>query len=115
MKTTNNKQHMILTPNSQPELITQDTPQLSPRVSKLKDLIEEMDTEKKLMRGKHQQFPMKTRTNTSKKQQNNLPVNRHQKQEPAQGSRELIRPYRKGTNNHEQFLYRTHHKEKKYV
>lgn len=32
METTNNEQQISLTPNSQPELITQDTPQPSPRV-----------------------------------------------------------------------------------
>ena len=43
MKTTNNEQQISLTPNSQPELITQDTPHPSPRVAELNDLIEEMD------------------------------------------------------------------------
>ena len=46
MKTKNNEQQISLTPNSQPELITQDTPQLSPRVEELNDLIEEMDIKK---------------------------------------------------------------------
>ena len=41
MKTMNS-----LTPSSQPELITQGTPQLSPRVVELNDLIQEMDIEK---------------------------------------------------------------------
>jgi len=35
-----------LTPNSQPELITQDTPQPSPRVEELNSLIDEMDIKK---------------------------------------------------------------------
>ena len=47
MKTKNNEQKISLTPNSQPELITQDTPPPSPRVAELNDLIEEMDIEKK--------------------------------------------------------------------
>ena len=46
MKITNNDQQINLTPNSQPELITQDTPQPTPRVAELNDLIEEMDIEK---------------------------------------------------------------------
>ena len=37
---------MNLTPNSQPELITQDTPQPSPRVEELNSLIDEMDIKK---------------------------------------------------------------------
>ena len=43
MKTTNNEQQISLTPTSQPELITKDIPQPSPRVAELNDLIEEMD------------------------------------------------------------------------
>ena len=39
---------MNLTPNSQPELITQDTPQPSPRVEELNSLIDEMDIKKTL-------------------------------------------------------------------
>ena len=35
-----------LTPNSQPELFTQDTPQPSPRVEELNNLIDEMNIEK---------------------------------------------------------------------
>ena len=35
-----------LTPNSQPELFTQDTSQPSPRVEELNNLIDEMDIEK---------------------------------------------------------------------
>ena len=46
MKTTNEESKMDLTPHSQPELITQDTPQQTPRVEKLNSLIEEMDIEK---------------------------------------------------------------------
>ena len=67
MKTTNNKQQISLSPNSQLELITQDTPQPSPRVVELNDLIEEMDIEKTPIRGKPQHLSMKTRTKTSKK------------------------------------------------
>ena len=37
---------MHLTPNSQPEPITQDTPQQTPRVEELNNLIDEMDIEK---------------------------------------------------------------------
>ena len=36
-----------LTPNSQPEPITQDTPQQTPRDEQLNNLIEEMEIEKK--------------------------------------------------------------------
>ena len=67
MKITNNDQQINLTPNSQPELITQDTPQPTPRVAELNDIIEEMDIEKTLIRQRHQHNPMKTRTKTSKK------------------------------------------------
>ena len=43
MKTMNNEQQIRVTPNSQPKLITQDTPQPSPRVAELNDLIEEIN------------------------------------------------------------------------
>ena len=52
IKTTNNEQQINLTPNSQPELITQDTSQPSPRVAELNDFIEEMDIEIKLNKRK---------------------------------------------------------------
>ena len=59
MNTKNNEQQISLTPNSQPELITQDTPQLSPRVEELNDLIEEMKFEKNPTRGNPQYLLMK--------------------------------------------------------
>ena len=37
---------LYLTPNSQPEPITQDTPQLTPKDEQLNNLIEEMEIEK---------------------------------------------------------------------
>ena len=40
MKTTNEETKMDLTPHSQPELITQDTPQQTPRVEELNSIIE---------------------------------------------------------------------------
>ena len=43
MNTNKEKIKIDLTPNSQPELITQDTPQQTPRVEELNNLIEEMD------------------------------------------------------------------------
>jgi len=46
MTTKNNNSTMHLTPNSQPEPITQDTPQQTPRVEELNNLIDEMDIEK---------------------------------------------------------------------
>ena len=46
LKTTNDESKMDITPNSQPELITQDTPQQSPRVDELNSLIDDMDIEK---------------------------------------------------------------------
>ena len=46
MKIFNEETKMDLTPHSQLELITQDTPQQTPRVEKLNSLIEEMDIEK---------------------------------------------------------------------
>ena len=67
MKTTNNEHQISLTSNSLPELITQDTQQPSSRVSKLTDIIEEMDIEKKTMGEKHQHLTMKIRTKKSKK------------------------------------------------
>ena len=46
MKKTNNEQQISLILNSQPELITQDTPKPSSTVAELKDLIKVMDIEK---------------------------------------------------------------------
>ena len=48
-----------LTPNSQPELITQDTPQPSSRVEELNNLIDRMDIEKIPIKGKLQHLPTK--------------------------------------------------------
>ena len=44
MNTNNEEMKIDLTPNSQPELITQYTPQQTPRVEELNNLIEEIDT-----------------------------------------------------------------------
>ena len=46
LKTKNDESKMDITPHSQPELITQDTPQQTPRVEELNSLIDEMDIEK---------------------------------------------------------------------
>ena len=45
-------QQVNLTPNSQPEMITQDTPQQPPRVEELNNLINEMDIEMTLNKRK---------------------------------------------------------------
>ena len=52
METNNDESKMDITPHSQPELITQDTPQQTPRVEELNSLIEEMDIEKTLNKRK---------------------------------------------------------------
>ena len=75
-----------LTPNSQPEPITQDTPQQTPRDEQLNNLIEEMKIGKKnLTRGNHQHYLKKLKTKKTKKQQK-ITVNPHPKREPALGS-----------------------------
>ena len=46
METKKDESKMNITPHSQPELITKDTPQQTPRVEELNNLIDEMDIEK---------------------------------------------------------------------
>ena len=46
MNTNKEKIKIDITPNLQPDLITQDTPQQTPRVEELNNLIEEVDIEK---------------------------------------------------------------------
>ena len=62
MNTNKEEIKIALTPNSQPELITQDTPQQTLKVEELNNLIEDMDTEK---------TPNKKKTPTPSKENQN--------------------------------------------
>ena len=81
------KKKIELTPNSHLEPITQDIPQQTPRDEELNNIIEEMDIENTLTRGKHQLLLKKIRTKKKiKKLQKKLTVNPRPKQEPVLGS-----------------------------
>ena len=81
------KRKIELTPNSQAKPITQDTPQQTPRDEELNNIIEKMDIENTLTRGKRQLLLKKIRTKKKiKKLQKKLTVNPRPKQEPALGN-----------------------------
>ena len=78
-----------LTPNSQPELITQDTPQPSSRVEELNNLIDRMDIEKNPNKRKAPtpSNEKRTRIRKLKKPQTISSANPQQKQELTLESR----------------------------
>ena len=86
-----------LTPNLQQESITEDTPQQTLRDEQLNNLIEEMEIEKNLTRGKHQHHMKKLKT---KKDQEAIETNSESasKTRASTMKSRQKRPYRKGKN-----------------